>query len=227
MRIVILAITTLFISSGLFSQSEKKAIQFSGVVVTENEAGDIAPLPYTNVSIFGTSRGTVTEIDGFFSLVAEVGDTVVFSRIGYKDVEKFIPDTLSNQFYSWYQVMSKDSVLLPEAVIYPWPSKEHYKIEFLALNVDNEMRQHAEANLAQKVLDEVTFGVPADGAEAFDYAMQDIYTGYKYSGQFKPMNLLNPVAWAEFIKAWKRGDFKRDKDKSKKKKKEEDKVIKP
>jgi len=24
-----------------------------------------------------------------------------------------------------------------------------------------------------------------------------------------PNNLLNPIAWAKFIKAWKRGDFKK------------------
>jgi len=26
-----------------------------------------------------------------------------------------------------------------------------------------------------------------------------------------PMNILNPLAWADFIKAWKRGDFKKKK----------------
>ena len=30
-----------------------------------------------------------------------------------------------------------------------------------------------------------------------------------YSGQLPPMNILNPAAWAEFIRAWKRGDFKK------------------
>jgi len=30
-----------------------------------------------------------------------------------------------------------------------------------------------------------------------------------YKGQTMPNNLLNPIAWAKFIQAWKRGDFKK------------------
>jgi len=30
-----------------------------------------------------------------------------------------------------------------------------------------------------------------------------------YRGQAQPIPLFNPFAWAEFVKAWKRGDFKR------------------
>ena len=29
-----------------------------------------------------------------------------------------------------------------------------------------------------------------------------------YQGQTPPMNIFNPAAWADFIQAWKRGDFK-------------------
>ena len=32
-----------------------------------------------------------------------------------------------------------------------------------------------------------------------------------YAGQIPPMNIFNPFAWAEFVKAWKRGDFKKKK----------------
>jgi len=144
-------------------ENDRRVIQFSGVIVTEDLNGDILPLPYTNVAIMGTSRGTVSEIDGFFSLVAETGDTIVFSRVGFETIKKAIPDTLTNSFYSWYQVMSKGNVLLPEAVIKPWPSKENYRVEFLAINVDNEMRQLAEANLAQKLIDELVYTIPTDG----------------------------------------------------------------
>ncbi len=210
-KFYVLFILSIFVSLGLAAQEEKKVIQFSGVVVTENDSGEIAPLPYTNVSILNTSRGTITEIDGFFSLVAQVGDTIVFSRVGFDPVKKAIPVDLDKSFYSWYQVMSRGNILLPEAVIYPWPSREHYKLEFLALDVDQEMRKFAEANLAQKLLEEMRTVVPSDGTEAFDYVMQKQITEYQYSGQYKPQNIFNPAAWAQFIKAWKRGDFKRKK----------------
>lgn len=216
LRTILITLFSLFVIFSAFAQEKTKVIQFSGLVVTEDNAGDIAPLPYTNVSIMNSSRGTITEIDGFFSLVAETGDTIIFSRVGFKSIEKVIPDTLSQTFYSWYQVMSQDSILLPTAVIYPWPSREHYKLEFLALDVDSEMRALAEANLAEQLLDEMRFEVAGDGREAFRYQQQKQVAEYQYSGQFKPMNIFNPVAWSQFVKAWKRGDFKR-KDKKKKK----------
>ena len=45
-----------------------KAIQLSGMVVTE-ERGEIIPLPYVNIYVKGTTRGTFTGNDGFFSMI--------------------------------------------------------------------------------------------------------------------------------------------------------------
>lgn len=186
-----------------------KYIQFSGVVVTEGESGNPKPLPYTNISILNTNRGTISEFDGFFSIVAEVGDTIVFTRVGFEKVEHVIADTLTNDYYSWYQVMSNDNILLPEAVIYPWPSKEHYKLEFLALDVSNDMRKRMEENLAEQVLKEMRYELPVDGTEAYSYVLQNQITEARYTGQYKPQNIFNPMAWAQFIKAWKNGDYKK------------------
>ncbi len=200
------------VSSQLFGQdTEPRYVQFSGVVVTEDENGDPEPLPYTNIAILNTSRGTISEFDGFFSIVAESGDTVVFSRVGYQDVQHVIADSLSDDFYSWYQVMSQDNVLLPEAVIYPWPSREHYKIEFLAMDVTDELRQLAEENMAEELLEAMVYEMPADGKETFNYENARAWNEYRYEGQYKPQHIFDPIAWSKFIKAWKNGDFKRKK----------------
>lgn len=214
MRIITIVVLCAFLALNAKAQKQDsvKLVQFSGLVVTESESGEeIVPLPYTNIAILGTERGTYSEIDGFFSIVTEVGDTLVFSRIGFKTVEFIIADTLQSSFYSWYQMMSTDDILLPEAVIYPWPSREHYKIEFLALDVSSEMREKAKANLAQEMLEEMQFTVPADGKEAYNLTTANQVYNYQYSGQYKPQNLFNPVAWAKFIQAWKNGDFKKKK----------------
>jgi len=196
------------------TDSVERVIQFSGVVVTHDPStGEMIPLPYTTISIDNSSRGTYSEIDGFFSIVAEVGDSIVFSRIGYQTAKHGISDTLDSSFYSWYQVMSKDDYLLPTAVIYPWPSKEHYKIEFLALDVSNELAERAKRNLATELIERMEHAVPPDGTEAFTLENAKQVYEYKYSGQYKPQNIGNVAAWAQFIKAWRRGDFKRKKKK--------------
>ncbi len=214
MRLSLIFIFCFVITKSLISQEDSKdIIQFSGVVVTIDEYGEMIPLPYTTVAIQGTSRGTYAEIDGFFSVVAEVGDTMVFSRIGYQTVKHAVVDTFDSNFYSWYQIMSKDNVLLPEAVIYPWPSREHYKIEFLAMDVSNELRQRAKENLAKEILAQMQNSVPADGGEAYSLTVKNQIEEFKYSGQYKPQNIFNIASWAQFVKAWKRGDFKRKKTK--------------
>lgn len=46
------------------------------------------PLPGVSVIIQDTQRGTVTDIDGNFSITAEASDTLVFSMIGYRTAKK-------------------------------------------------------------------------------------------------------------------------------------------
>ena len=187
-----------------------KLIQFSGVVVHEVE-DEVLPLPYTNIYIRGTNRGTSTHIDGFFSLVAYEGDTIIFSRIGYETIEFSIPDTLSTQHYSLIQIMSAGEYILPETVIYPWPSREHFDIEFLALDVSDEIRRRVEENLASDAMAQLMRNMPVDGSEATAQYLRQTAQSYYYSGQFRPQNIFNPVAWKKFIDAWKRGDYKKKK----------------
>jgi hypothetical protein len=196
------------LSAQKIKDDQVKVIEFSGMVFTEGEDGSPVPLPYTNVSVMGTSRGTSTDIDGFFSFVALAGETVVFSRIGYKTVNINIPDTLQSHQYKWIQIMSEDNYLLPEAVIFPWPSRDHFKQEFLAIDISNELREKAKENLAEEVMSEMRYTIPADGKETSSLVLRQQATEYVYTGQIKPQNVFNPLAWKKFIEAWKRGDFK-------------------
>lgn len=217
-RLSILA--TVLLIMGVESQAQrtyeqKEVVQFSGKVVTSDIDGDIRPMPYVNISVLGTRRGTSSDEEGFFSLVTLKGDTVIFSQIGYKDVTVGIPDTLAESHYSWVQIMSQDSFLLPEAVIYPWPDREHFEIEFLAIDISDELRSRKDENLANQVIEEMRYSLPTDGTEATTIELRRMGEEAVYAGQLKPMNILSPIAWANFVEAWRRGDFKKKKDKKK------------
>ncbi len=185
-------------------------IQFSGVVVTD-ENGFIQPLPYVNIYVKSSRRGTYSSNDGFFSLVGRMGEIVVFSSVGYEDVEFLIPDTLTTNRYSVFQIMTQDTILLPETVIYPWPSREHFKLEFLAMNVTSGLEERIKANLSEQAMAEMMAFLPSDGDENADFFLREQAASYYYEGQIKPQNIFNAVAWAKFIKALKRGDFKKKK----------------
>ncbi len=69
----------LTIPLGVFAQTT-----VSGVV-TEQATG--APLPGVNVVVKGTSNGTSTDFDGNYQIQANQGDILVFTYIGFKEVE--------------------------------------------------------------------------------------------------------------------------------------------
>ncbi|MGN6494123.1 MAG: SusC/RagA family TonB-linked outer membrane protein, partial [Agriterribacter sp.] len=47
---------------------------------------DDQPLPDVSVTVKGTSKGTLTQRDGSFSIDVKAGESLVFSRVGYKPV---------------------------------------------------------------------------------------------------------------------------------------------
>jgi hypothetical protein len=211
-RFFILSVLIALLPKATTAQNQKEpvqVIQFSGMVFYEDDNGNPAPLPYTNVAVKGTSRGAAADFDGFFSFIALPGETIVFSQIGYKTVEIKLPDTLHSTHYKWIQIMTEDNILLPEAIIMPWPSKDHFKQEFLAIDITSELRENAQANLAEEKMREIRYSVPADGRETSSIVIKQQATDYVYTGQMKPQNIFNPLAWKKFIDAWRRGDFKK------------------
>lgn len=190
--------------------SDKKLVQFSGVIVTGDS---LSPVPFTSLMIKNSSRGTVSDYFGFFSIVAQQGDEIEFSAVGFKKISYHIPDTLQEDRYSLIQILNHDTITLKTAYIYPWPSREQFKQAFLNLKVPDSDLENAQRNLALESIREEAERIDMDGSLNYKYAVQQRQSKLYYAGQLPPNNLLNPIAWAQFINAWKRGDFKKkDKD---------------
>jgi len=189
-------------------KKEKKLIQFSGVVVTGDSLDHV---PFASVLIKGTKKGTITDYYGFFSFVAEAGDVIEFSALGYKPASFIIPDSFKLSRYSWIQVLNTDTIYLSETVIIPWPTLEQFKKTFVETRIPNDDMQRAQKNLDLAEMKERALNLPMDGSMNFkNYIDKQVYQNY-YNGQYMPNNLLNPFAWAQFIKAWKNGKFKQKK----------------
>jgi hypothetical protein len=189
---------------------QRGLVQFSGVVV---EADSLKPAPFTAIVIRNTNRGTISDYFGYFSFVAQEGDTIEFSSLGYKKAVFVIPDTLTINKYSLIQVLRSDTVFLKETVIYPWPTREQFREAFLTIQVPDDDMEKARKNLEQAEMKDRMTGIAMDGSMNFKHSMHQQYSKLYYAGQLPPNNLLNPIAWAKFIQAWKNGDFKsKDKD---------------
>lgn len=192
------------------SVSAQKVLQLSGLVLTSDS---LMGLPYATVLIKGTGRGTVTDYQGFFSLVVAKGDTIEFSCIGHRTNSFIVPDTLSLDRYSVIELLTRDTVYLPETQIFPWPTKEQFKQAFLSINIPDDDYERAKRNLDRDRMKEIGMSMKMDGKENADYYFRNESYKYYYYGQVPPMNIFNPLAWAKFIEAWKNGDFKRKENK--------------
>lgn len=198
--------------SGISVQAQKvdsSLIQLSGVVLTEDDRGQLMPLSLADVYVKGKNRGTYTDLDGFFSLVVKKGEIVVFSYLGYRAIEYLVPDTLQQNRYTVVQYLSRDTLLLPETVVYPWPSKKYFRLEFLAMETPNiDYQAIANENLNASVIREMSEKLMPNADESADLYLRQQANRYVYYGQFRPQNIFNPLAWQKFFEAWRRGDFK-------------------
>jgi hypothetical protein len=198
----------------VFSQSfiDSNLVQFSGMIVTD-QRNEPLPIPYAHVGVENTRRGTYADRNGFFSLVVQKGENLVFSAVGFKKAHYTVPSDLPDNRYSVFQILYSDTLSLPETVIYPWPSRENFKQEFLALDVSDKLREIAAKNLADNAMANLRNSLPRDGRETFSSYQQQVVQNYYYAGQYRPINLFNVVAWKKFFDAWKEGKFKKKKDK--------------
>lgn len=203
--------TLLFLLSAmtaLQAQRNDNLVQFSGMVL-DGSTEKLFPVPFANILVKEKGRGTYTDFKGFFSIVVEKGDIIVFSSIGYKTVEYKIPTDLTDDRYSLVQLMTQDAYNLPETVVFPWPSREHFKLEFLAMDVTPELQRRATENLAKETLERASRGVGTDGRENANFYLRQQSRDYYYIGQQPPMNIFSPIAWGKFFQAWKNGEFKK------------------
>jgi len=207
----ILPVLTLLLGGKVLLQAQPLAgdlVQFSGIVLDGSDEL-LVPVPYTNILVKKEGRGTYSDFNGFFSIVVRKGDLVEFSAVGYKTYDLIIPDTLTDNRYSLVQLLTRDTINLPMAVIFPWPSREHLRLEFLAMDVTSELQARAARNLTADNLERARKATPYDGRENADYYLRQQASSYYYIGQTPPMNIFSPVAWKQFFDAWKRGDFKK------------------
>lgn len=187
-------------------QGEPKIIQFSGVVVSGDS---LQPVPYVAITQKGSYRGTLSDYYGFFSFVAQEGDTIEFSALGFMKAQYVIPNNLDDTRYSIIQVLNQDTFLLPTTVVYPWPTKEQIYEYFLKAPVPDDDLERARKNLAQEKMADLAMRTPMDASMNYRYSMNQYNTKLYNAGQIPMNNLLNPIAWAKFVDAWKKGDFKR------------------
>ncbi len=205
--LILLLFIALFGSSALAQDRSK--VLFSGVIV-ENDS--LKPVSYANIVIVNKNLGTMSTIEGYFAFYAQEQDTIRFSAMGFEPSTYIIPEMVETERYSIIQVLGRDTLELAETIIYPWPANERdFKESFIHDDIEDDEVVQAKKNLQISAIQQpkqVIFH-ETSAAYNFDEDMKRVSYEMYYNGQSPPLTVLDPIAWYKFVKAWRRGDFKK------------------
>ncbi len=192
-----------FLGSG---KKDPELIQFSGIIRNLEHR----PIGHVNIVILNRNRGTTADGRGLFSFVVQPNDTILFSHVGHKSTLHVIPDTLDTDQYPSDIFMVSDTFRLAEVKIFPWKTYQEFKEDFIAMEMPTDDEQRAMKNIALIKTQIKMNDVTATPNMNFREVMQQQYNQLYYEGQYPYYTIFDPLRWAEFFNALKRGDFRRD-----------------
>lgn len=108
MRKTLLFLVVLF-TFALGRESLAQQRQITGTIISGE---DNFPLPGVNILVKGTTRGTISDLDGNFSIQASTGEVLVFSFVGFTSQEVTVGQTSQLNV-----VLAPDSKILGEVVV--------------------------------------------------------------------------------------------------------------
>lgn len=196
----------LFAISLLWAQGpikNKEVFQLSGLVVNKKNS---EPIPYVQVVIKNTRRGTFANDAGFFSLPVTYGDTILFRSIGFKDAKLIFNDYMKayegdkkNPYIYVIEYLVEDTITLPSVTIRPYQNAEELKTAILNMPLPSErLDQISQNNLDPNILKFFMKNLDVDDKER-SRAVTQLYQ-YQYQRQrLAPMAPLDPLTLARLI----------------------------
>jgi len=187
-------------------REERRVLQLSGIILNADSTDAV---PGVNVYVPTKGRGTSSNNFGYFSMPVAEGDSVVFTFIGLKKQSFVVPKGHPEDKISLILTMEEDEITLGEIEVMPYPTEDEFKRAVLALNIEDDMPLNR-GNLSPQLLLRWAEEMPASGNENFrGFTHQRVMQTQDRYGP-RPMPLLNPFAWRDFIRSIKRGDLKKD-----------------
>lgn len=184
--------------------AKKQIIQFTGVVFAPDSNSVI---PGVHVYIPASGRGTTTNPYGFFSLPVQEGDSIIYSAIGFKRQYYIVPIHRKKNSLKALITMQEDVTFLDEVEIFPYPTEAMFKEAVLSLEMPYQKQyNNMNAWLQSDYMNSAYGNLPSSANANHQYylEMQNQAIQNKY---ISPQNnLLNPWAWAKFIKSLKSGN---------------------
>ncbi|MBS2211419.1 TonB-dependent receptor [Carboxylicivirga mesophila] len=123
------------------------------VTGTVTGATDGAPIPGVSVVLKGTTSGTITNVDGFYQLMANEGDMLVYSFVGMKAQEVMVTSTTINV------QLEEDATDLDEVVVVGYGVQKKALVTGANANVKGEALAELNTASAMEALQGLAPGV--------------------------------------------------------------------
>ncbi|HTO16682.1 MAG TPA: carboxypeptidase-like regulatory domain-containing protein [Edaphocola sp.] len=190
-----------------FAQNDK-LVQVTGVVKL-SDTSDV--IPYMGIFIKNTNVGTLSSESGLFSLLAEKGDTLIFSRMGFAPREVIIPKDWSKNFYTTTQYFIQDTFMLKEVIVQGYMTEEEFDYAMRYKEYNPDINAAIKEHTSKNVITMLMRNMPHGNGEGASLIQRQTEYQNSFYGQQAPVGLFNPFKWAEFYKALQRGDFRKKK----------------
>ena len=183
------------------TSNDKRIVQLTGVIFTPDSTSVILGV---HVYVPKAGRGTTTNPYGYFSMPVLEGDSVVFSSVGFKRQFYIVPEHKEDNSLKLIFTMEEDVTFLSEVEVFPYPTEEMFKAALLSMELPNQ-RNYNNLNewVSADYMRSSYMNMTPDVASRRYYEQMQ---GRQYQDQYmQPANnLLNPYAWASFIKSLKK-----------------------
>jgi len=198
LKVISTAFCFFMLAASGFSQKQvsNNVVQITGACLVSDS---LFPAPY--VSIFRTrdKRGTYSNRDGYFTLPAMEGDTLIFICTGLKTSQFIVPITDEHQIRI-VQLMDIAPYEMSPLYILPYPAPHELKRDVLALDLPGDGHQlfkRDDISLADYD------GMADFSNAAYENGMQLLQARYN-NGFVSGGNLLSPDAWHLFLNGYRR-----------------------
>lgn len=205
-------ISALFIlsASACFGQAieNEKFVQVSGIITDES----YKPVPGVAVVSKKLKRGVLSERSGIYSITSTPGDTIFFRALGFKRYHTIIPETFAATHCEVDIALDIDTIQIKEVNIMPWKNYTEFIKDVTKAHPVDPLIENMNDNIASiyvAIANQGDFKVSPEAG--YRYAMEQNFGAMATRGQYPINNLLNPFAWAKFVKGIKNGLFKNQK----------------
>jgi hypothetical protein len=183
----------------------ERFVQVSGIIT------DAANYPVSGVAVISKKlrRGAISERTGIYSITSTPGDTIFFRALGFKRYHTVIPPEYDSRHCMVDMVLELDTIPIEEVTIMPLKTYNEFIRDMAKEKPADPLIENMNDNLASVYVAVANqTGVSITPEAGYRYAMEQNFNAMATRGQFPMNNLLNPFAWAKFIKGVKNGLLK-------------------